>query len=137
VSDKRMDDLLRTLPKERAGEGFTYRVVERLDQAPVKSRARLAVALVLLLLLSAVAGVFFFQQAEKAQLREEIASLRAEHRALSEELHRVMEQSAGIHPVLYLGGDDRRDYVLDVKKFVRERKPPPHMLPLKYTGGPI
>jgi hypothetical protein len=140
MKDRRVDELIRTLPKERASEEFTSRVLDRLKGETVtKRRGRLILGMATAAVLLAVAsvGILRWQQAEKAELREEIATLRAEHQALSEELSRVMEQSARVHPVLYLGGDDRTDYVLDMNKLMRERRRRPHIIPLKYTGGPI
>jgi hypothetical protein len=128
-----MDDLLRTLPKERAGEEFTSRVVRRLDETPGKKPTRLVFAAAVVVVLVAVAGIFFYQQAEKAKLREEIATLRAEYQALSLELQR----ETGVHPVVYLGGDGRTDYVLDMSKLMRLRKESSQRIPIRYTGGPI
>ncbi len=128
-----MEDLLGTLPKERAGEEFASRVMGRLDEAPGKKTTRLVFAAAVVVVLLAVAGTFFYQQAEKAKLREEIATLRAEYQALSLEL----QQETGVRPVVYLGGDGRRDYVLDMNKLMRLRKESSQGIPIRYTGGPI
>lgn len=133
MNDERMDVLLRTLPKERAGEGFTSRVMGRLDDAPARKPARLVFAAAVVLMLIAVAGILIYQQAEKAELLEEIAMLRAEYQALSLEL----QQETGIRPVVYLGGDGQRDYVLDMSKFMRPGKQSSQGIPVRYTGGPI
>ena len=135
MKKERIDDLLRTLPRERAGEDFTYRMMERLDgETPTKRRGRLALGIAVAAVLVAVVstGVLLWQQAEKAELREEIAVLRAEHQALSRELQLVMD--SGVRPVVYLGGDDRTDYVLDMNKLMHEK---PIVTPARYTGGPI
>lgn len=133
MKDERMGDLLRTLPKERAGEEFTSRVMGRLDQPPARKPARLVFAAAVFVMLLAVAGVFLYQQAEKARLREEIAILRAEYQALSLQL----QQEDGVRPVVYLGGDDRTDYVLDMNRFMHLRKEGSRGIPIRYTGGPI
>lgn len=131
MKDGRMDDLLRSLPQERAGESFTSQVMGKLDEAP--RRKPLVVAVALVVVLSAVAGILIYQQAEKAKLLEQIAMLRAEYQALSLEL----QQETGIRPVVYLGGDGQRDYVLDMNKFMQLRKESSKGIPIRYTGGPI
>jgi hypothetical protein len=119
------------VPVERAGEGFTSQVLGRLDEAPRKKPVLLAVALATVLV--AVAGIFLYQQAEKDKLREEIATLRAEYQALS----LMLRQETGTNPVVYLGGDDRMDYVLDMNRLIRRRNESSRGIPIRHTGGPI
>jgi uncharacterized protein YaeQ len=140
MKDRRMDELLRTLPKERAREDFTSGLIQRLDSgAPPRQRMRfaLAMAAAAVLLAAASIGVWWWQQSDKEELKEQIAQLRVEHQALTQELSQMRRQSTSIRPVLYLGGDERMDYVLDLNKLVRRRQAGSHEVPIKYTGGPI
>jgi len=119
-------DLLRELPEEHARPGFTARVLEKLDEprhasrwtfrlAPVPVRAVLAVAALLTIAISAGALIEWRGGEQKhldtLQARQTLQELRAEHGRLEAELH---EMSAP--PVVYLGGDEKVDYVLDLGK---------------------
>lgn len=122
---RQITDLLRELPREQARPGFTARVLERLDAAPraTAPRAtaprfsfRLALAtatavLAAVAISAGVAGVMIRESREANQARQALQEIRAEHGRLEQELREMTEQ-----PVVYLGGDENVDLVLDLGK---------------------
>jgi len=121
MEDQRLGDLLRELPAEHARPGFTACVLERLD-APLRSaapprrsfRLALATAAAVLVAIAVSAGALMDWRArhrEAVQARQTLQELRAEHGRLEAELHAMSEP-----PVVYLGGDEKVDYVLDLGK---------------------
>lgn len=121
MEDHRIGELLRELPRERARSGFTVRVLERLDAGeagrpalhwrPVAAFAAAALAAVAIpagILMDRTADRKAIQAAEARQILEEI---RAEHSRLAAELEGLAEP-----PVLYLGGDENVDFVLDLRR---------------------
>jgi len=123
--------LLRELPRETARPGFTQRVLARLDE-PARSaarpvwRLRLAAmgAITAVALLAVVsAGVVRHEQsrkAERAEARRLLQEIRAEHDRLEQELQALSEP-----PVIYVGGDERLDLVVDVNRIPAEDGPEP------------
>ena len=129
MEDHSLGRLLRELPRESARPGFTQRVLARLD-APAKSaaspaawRLRLAVAATALLVVAG-AGVVRHEQsreaARSAEARRLLQEIRAEHDRIEQELHSLDEP-----PVIYLGGDERLDLVMDLDRIPAEDGPAP------------
>ena len=129
MEDHSVGRLLRELPRETARPGFTQRVLARLDE-PAKStalssgwRLRLAVAAVALLVVVS-AGVIRHEQsreaARAAEARRLLQEIRAEHDRIEQELRSLDEP-----PVIYLGGDERLDLVVDLDKVPAEDGPAP------------
>ena len=114
MEDHRLGDLLRELPREQARPGFTARVLHRLD-APERRRRlpipRLALATILTVL--AVTAGFLIdarQDAlESARAAKALAEIRAEHARLEREVQDLSQP-----PVIYLGGNEDVDLVLDL-----------------------
>jgi hypothetical protein len=129
----RITDLLRELPRERARPGFTARVLERLDSRGARA-ARPAFewrpAAVLAALALAVAiplGIRLERherhERESARVDEAqriLQELRAEHGRLEQELQDISEPR-----VLYLGGDEEVDLVLDLSRVPEAGRPVP------------
>ncbi len=123
MEDQRLGDLLRELPREHARPGFTARVLERLE-APAPARrpsARLVLAAAALVFLTAVsAGLLIDRQSgareslEAARAQRILQDLRAEHERLERELRELSQP-----PVVYIGGNEEVDLVLDLGQ-VRE-----------------
>lgn len=125
MEDHRLGDLLRELPREQARPGFTARVLEHLDlpeQAPGRAsrprrpfRLALAGAMAAAVLVAAVsAGVLIDRQAESiraAEARRMLQEIRAEHGRLEQEIHELSQP-----PVVYIGGNEDVDLVLDLGK---------------------
>ncbi len=122
MEDQRLGDLLRELPREHARPGFTARVLERLEAPAPASRpnVRLLLAAAALVLTTVSAGVVIDRQSgsreslEEAQAQRILQDLRAEH----ERLERELEELSG-PPVVYIGGNEEVDLVLDLGQ-VRE-----------------
>ena len=128
MEDHSVGRLLRELPRETARTGFTPRVLARLDApAPERPRAwrpRLAFAAAAVLALVVSAGLFRFEQsrdaARAAEARRALREIRAEHERLERELRALSEP-----PVVYLGGNERIDLVLDLDNVPAGDEPMP------------
>lgn len=123
MEDHRLGDLLRELPREQACPGFTARVLENLDlPGPLPERARprrtfrlaLAGAAAAALLTAVSFGVLMDRRAESieaARARQALQEIRAEHGRLAQELEELSQP-----PVVYIGGNEDVDLVLDLGK---------------------
>ena len=113
MEDQHLERLLRELPRERARQAFTPRVLARLDQAPpvrVRWQPRLAAALLAVSVIAGGVVRYERMEAERAAKRA-----RAEHGQIKREL----EALPPAPPVLYLGGNEDMDLVVDLRQ-VRE-----------------
>jgi hypothetical protein len=123
MEDHRLGDLLRDLPREQARPGFTARVLESLD-APRARRPRhtfrlalagAAAAAVLTAVITMIAtGSLMDRRAESiqaAEARQALQEIRAEHGRLEQELEELSQP-----PVVYIGGNEDVDLVLDLGK---------------------
>jgi hypothetical protein len=116
MEDHRLGDLLRELPREQARPGFTARVLNRLD-APEHRRSipRLALATVLAVVLAVTVGFLIDarrEALESARAEQALAEIRAEHARLEREVRELSDQPS----VVYLGGNEDVDLVLDLGK---------------------
>lgn len=121
MEDHRLGDLLRELPREHARPGFTARVLNRLE-APARRRpiprlaaaaGALALAIVLTVVLTITAGVRVEARRDalaKARAEQALAEIRAEHARLEREVRELSQSPA----VVYLGGNEEVDLVLDL-----------------------
>lgn len=127
MEDQHLKRLLRELPREKARQGFTTRVLARLDAPPARGwrqvwwRTRLAAALLAAVVVSAsTAGLVRYEQREAqraarvARAQQLLRELRAEHGQIKREL-----ESLPAPPVVYLGGNEDMDLVVDLRQ-VRE-----------------
>lgn len=141
VSDDRLHELLQALPRERAGRDFTAKVMRRLAESPPASpsatgtllpfpaqRRRLPgwsgwlVAAAALLLVGL--GLREWQhQRELEESMRRIAELRGQFQELASELKALREEAAA-RPVVYLGGNENVDLVLDLGHLAEARKNP-------------
>lgn len=132
---------LRALPRARPSGGFTERVLERADvrrrsflpsggalrrpTAAVLGAATVAAALVAGALALAPPGPRTEPPAERER-RARVETLEAERRLLASELDEIRRLASSLRepaPVLYLGGDEEIDLVVDLDRLVRERSP--------------
>jgi hypothetical protein len=121
MQDHGVGPLLRELPRERAREGFAARVLARLDAPEPKPwrhslRYRLVFATAALAAVVASAGLFQVHAGRQealraAEARRMVRELRSEHDSLKQEL-----QSLSQPPVVYLGGDEEVDLVVDLSR---------------------
>ncbi|HEX5761336.1 MAG TPA: hypothetical protein VF121_19290 [Thermoanaerobaculia bacterium] len=127
MEDDRLERILATLPRERAGADFTARLLARLDDPPRHPFRLAAVGLAAAaaaLAVAAAAGPLrpgrndpaAESRIEAAEARRLLEELRREHRALESEI----EALAAAPPVLYLGGDDEVDLVVDLSRVPAE-----------------
>ena len=131
MEDHDVGRLLRELPRETARSGFTQRVLARLDE-PAQSAAvpgwregrgwrfRLAMAATTTALLAVVsAGVIRHEQSREAERTAEarrlLQEIRAEHDRIEQELRALSEP-----PVVYVGGDEEVDLVVDLDRVPAE-----------------
>lgn len=146
MSDQELRDALRSLPRHGASPGFTRRVLSRCERSRLplsllrSLRPAPVVAVVLALALAiavpfvlpvadgpesapAAAGSRFAEArpvgARAAEPRRE--QLRAERARLAAELEELKRLAASPDPVLYVGGDDRYELVLDVERMAAAR----------------
>jgi hypothetical protein len=117
-----LERALAELPRERAGDGFTSRVVARAQDGEAEParggwpRGALAAAAALVLLCGATA--WRIERAQRLEsYRGEVEDLQSEHRAIAQELRdlRAVEKP----PVVYLGTNDQVDYYIDLAELQR------------------
>ena len=110
--------LLRELPREHAREGFTARVMAGLD-GPSEPKAwrqpRLVFAAAALAAVVASAGMLQIHSGRQEELRAAEArrilrELRSEHDSLKQEIRSLSD------PVVYLGGNEEMDLVVDLSR---------------------
>jgi cell division protein FtsB len=123
MEDHRLGNLLRELPREQARPGFTARVLNRLEtnrmETPERRRAlipKFALSAALAIFLVILSGVLVNARrdaAATAQAQEQaLAEIRADHARLEREVQELSQQPS----VVYLGGNENVDLVLDLGK---------------------
>jgi hypothetical protein len=155
MKESQLDEMLKEVPKERAPQGFTKRVLARADQPRTGGSSwpvwpALAFATVLLALLVPGGIWLWHQDHSRGALVEEISALRREHQRLTNELRTLRQQMSQVQPVIYIGSDERADYILDLRRLIGDRHrhsaartepaggvPDPMRLPATVTGGSI
>jgi len=124
VTDHRDDvdpilDALRALPRERAGEEFTAAVLRSAPGAatapPVGSRPLAALA-ALLLLVAGVVSWSWERERRREELRGRVDALWQEQRELERAFADLRRTAAEEPRLLYLGSNDRVDFVLDLDR---------------------
>lgn len=118
ATDERVGAALRSLPTALPSPAFTARVLSRLDR-PRRPRRRplpawVAAALTVAVLVGGLWGAAAGRDAWQRQRRR--AALRAESAALARELAALHQEATKPAPVLYLGGNEQVDVVLDLSK---------------------
>ena len=115
-TDRELDRLLAELPREPASSGFSRRVLASLD-APARPYGRRVRLLAAAATAAALAvGIWLVPRSAPEPPAAETLALEEEHRRLMQELETLkasLRQSQP-PPVLYLGGDERLDLVLDL-----------------------
>jgi len=118
--EDQLERLLRELPREKARQGFTARVLARLDRAPaprVGWRPRLATAAAVVMLAGSALGLVHYERMEaqraarQARAQQLLRELRAEHGQIKRELEALPDP-----PVIYLGGNEDMDLVVDLRR---------------------
>ncbi len=144
ITDEQLSSALESLPREPAPLGFTASVLRRIDSSPARfspawwtsiidrvfgpwipRHAGTAVAAAAVLVLTVG---FSWREWRQHQAAEHLQMLLAEKHALEAELASLQRLTEEAHPVVYLGGDEEVDLVLDLARFQRQggfgSKPP-------------
>ena len=112
IRDETLEAVLRDLPRARAGEGFTERLMARLDTVESGALGQVAPlgwlvpAAAVMLCAFALSFIVIHSQGEKRTSAEqaEIRRLLEQHQQLEEELAAVRRAVREAEPVLYLEG---------------------------------
>lgn len=121
MKDERIAEALKALPRERASAGFTAGVLERLDRRSSGAhlqRWMLTAAAVLLFGLGWGWREWqMHRDHQESRARYEL--LLVEKQALETELRTLRRLTEQAMPVVYLGGNERVDLVLDLARLQR------------------
>jgi hypothetical protein len=119
MSDDPILEALRELPRERAGPGFTAAVLRavpgRAPAAPAWSRPLAALA-ALAVVLSGLAAWSWERERRREELRGQVHALRQEQRELEQALAELRRVGAEEPRLLYLGSNERVDFVVDLDR---------------------
>lgn len=131
MNDDQLSSALKSLPHEQASMGFTAGVLRRIDPPPprlfparwsfgatITRRAFGATITVVAVLVLALG--FGWREWRQHQAQQHMQVLLAEKRALEAELESLRRLTAEARPMVYLGGDDEVDLVLDLARFRRQ-----------------
>lgn len=114
-SGRDLDRLLAGLPRHSAPPRFADRVLASLDHQPRPSRRRLWLLAAAAGAAALAAALWLRPAADPPLAPREVTALREEHRRLTAELEALKASlGAAEAPVLYLGGDEEVDLVLDL-----------------------
>lgn len=121
MNPERLDELLRSLPREEPSEHFTREVMRRTRSVRASSgspaRVTVAWAATVVILIAGAAGHWVTRQRE----RDHLASIRAEQQKLERELDELRRISDEYSPLLRVSGNDGVDYLVDLNQFNTER----------------
>ena len=127
-SEEQLQRALQNLQGVQASPGFTNRVLEGLTRRKARHRLRnqltisAATATVLVLIVSAIV-VDQSGGTTREELALEARKLRQEHAQLRSDLDDLSASARDAAPVLYLGGDDDFDLVLDLAPIIGQTAP--------------
>jgi hypothetical protein len=141
MSDPELRQVLRSLPREAASEGFTEEVLARAARLPVPGAAAGEPGRVVSFprrlpgwpgwLMAAAALLIFGLGMREWQHRRDveesmrrIAELRGQYQELASELESLRREAASARPVVYVGGTEQVDLVVDLAKLAEKRKDP-------------
>jgi len=118
-----LDELLQGLPRVQVSDGFTGRVLAGLEGRPRRTAGPgtvgWAVAAALLVGALLVGGLQVERQHAAGERATRAAQLRSEHQSLQQDLTRLRSLAEEERPVMYLGGTDQIDLVLDLASVER------------------
>ena len=119
TTDDRLRRALRSLPAPATRPDFTGRVLARLDAtgAAMGSPAPRWAAAAAAALLVAGLGAWSLDRGTRQARRAEVLALRDDAARLEQEIEALARESERSAPVLYLGGTEEVDLVLDLSRF--------------------
>jgi hypothetical protein len=115
MNEEHIRNLLSSLPREQASDDFTDRVMNCLENVkqPIYLEHRFALAAVVLLIVVAGYGLRQWQSSvEERETEARIQSIKTQVQQLQNDI-RLLRSLA---PVLYLGGTENVDFVLDMRQ---------------------
>jgi len=117
-----LTEALRNLPRERASAGFTARTLSRLEpprrRLPITGGRLLAAAAALAVIVAIPWLGDLRQQRQLDEIRHRAAGLRRDSVVLEHQMEEARQRYER-QSVLYLGGDDDIDLVLDIRPLTR------------------
>jgi hypothetical protein len=120
MSEEKLGNLLRSLPREKASVEFTDRVMSRVEEGrrPIVFQPRFALAVSIVLIVAAWVGADrWLAMQQEEQTNERIHTLKSEIEKIQGDIRLLRD----LAPVLYLGGNEDVDFVLDLGKAAREK----------------
>lgn len=115
MNDEQLNELLKRLPRRDSSSGFTGRLLARLDETrnrPVLFPWAAAAALISMVTVAGLTGHYFI---DKEQQRQKIEAFRAEQQEIVLELQELKRLAEESNPVIYLGGNEDVEYVIDLR----------------------
>ncbi len=139
--DDQLTRALRSLPRDQARPGFAEAVRRRLEERNHRrsfavAPLRLAVAAACLLLLVLGAREWRHHH-QRQQTAARLAALESESRILAAELESLRRQLTMAEPVVYLGGNNDLDLVLDLAQLQRTGLRPQDLRGNRLPGSEI
>lgn len=133
MNSDRLELLLRSLPKEKASDGFTAGVMRRVREdrpAPARRPWLVPAAAALAVAIFTGAGTLAWVRAERAEERR-MAAIRAEREELAAEVRQLRELTAQLEPAVYVGSSNHYDYYvgLDALDLARPAAQPANWQP--------
>lgn len=117
MDDRPLGELLRdSLPSAEPADDFTERVIGRISRPSHATGLRwpLAAVLALLLLAAGWVGLERHEERQVRERREAVVELQRESEALAAELDTLRQRVREDRAVVYLGGSEEVDVVLDL-----------------------
>jgi predicted MPP superfamily phosphohydrolase len=114
MNDDRLHEVLAAVPRDAASEGFTPATMRRLRELQARRR-RLPLVAAASITIALAAGALAVRQIGEVREERRLDALRAERQAIAAELEELKRMTAE-PPVVYVGGNDDIDVVMDVSK---------------------
>jgi hypothetical protein len=124
MSDEDIGRLIRELPRATASTGFSQRVLQKLDDASGRRRARRRHFVLAITAAAVLAGLVsqdhLRRRLERSRALERVQALRDEYQELQREVEKLRALAREADPVLELGGTERVDFVFDLRELADE-----------------
>ena len=138
MNDQELNTLLASLPREQASPEFTRGVLDRLEadsrQLSWSGTGPRWLLAALVLLAIGLGGPELRERHLRQQALERVAALEAEYNALELELSELRQQAADARPLVYLGGGEAVELVVDLSR-VRPETRAALLRPAVVTSG--
>jgi len=127
MKDERLDELLKSLPREGASDDFTARVLERIEQPrPRFAQQNRWLAAAAVIFIVVLGGITAGRMIEQKREEERLAAVRAAQAEIARELREVKRLSEQVDPVVYLGSGENVDYLVDFRHLKTSSQPVTH-----------